>query len=77
MSYSMVRTCASCGSRSELDIDTVAKIEMAISVLVTHFVFPGGGDGCPDCLPEVFAAANFDDVEWRASVERARSRLPK
>lgn len=77
MSFSIVRTCRRCGTRSERDIVNHDQLAVLVSALVHHLGCPESDDGCPDCCPELRKPPSFDADSWRRSVDLARSRLPK
>jgi hypothetical protein len=79
VSYSVVRTCARCGTRSEHDIRGPEGLGSFVSAVIHHFEHPDSDQGCPNCDPEVAAAFGSDGrglEEWRAGIGRARSRSP-
>jgi hypothetical protein len=79
VSYSIVRTCARCGTRAEHEIRTTVGLATFVTAVMYAFEHPNADDGCPNCCPELVtnaAACGLDLESWRAAVARARSRQP-
>ena len=77
MSWSVVRTCARCGTRAEREVRTFGGLATVGAAMLHHLKHRDSDQGCPSCDPTLANDANIDLDEWRDAVGRARSRNPQ
>jgi hypothetical protein len=75
MSWSLVRTCARCATRAEVDLRSRTDVLMYLHAVAVHLSGEDPHDGCPSCSPELAARVTvlgYSFEDWRAAVDRAR-----
>jgi hypothetical protein len=75
MSWSIVRTCARCGTRAEVDLRSREDVLGYLHALFMFLTGQDRHDGCPSCSPELAARVTvlgYASEDWQQAVDRAR-----